>query len=578
MNPTRWTLVQKLLAAFGLLALIILLQAAYVWHSIRNIDDRLTRTTQTLIPQYQRISDLEMTIIRASLETRHAMLMRTPETREAALAEVGKLKDKADALGKEINAGLSSDEGKRRFAELDKAKDGFWAAAATIVPHIKATDAEQSLDTLIKTVVPARNAFLAKIAHQRDWQNQYLKLVTQDAMANGDRTELMILLTAAFVACISVALALLMARHVKAQLGGEPGDAVAAVNAIAQGDLGRQIDVKPGDTHSVMAALAEMRKSLTELVRGVQQGVDGVTTAAGQIASGNADLSSRTEQQASSLQQTASSMTEMTSSVRANADNARQASQMANSASEAAQRGGAVVGRVVQTMGDIQASSKKIADIIGTIDGIAFQTNILALNAAVEAARAGEAGRGFAVVASEVRSLASRSADAAREIKGLIGESVDKVGTGHELVSEAGRSMDEIVAQVKRVTDLIGEISSASEEQSRGVNEVGSAVAQIDQGTQQNAALVEESAAAAESLKQQAEQLSRTVSVFRTEADAAPRAQAAAPSSSTARAKAAPKAVKAPAPARPAPAAAPAAKPAKSAEKSAAEEEDWATF
>jgi methyl-accepting chemotaxis protein len=582
MTLSHWTLSRKLIAAFGAVSAIVVLQAVFVWASIRSIDDQLVSTNAKLIPQAQRIADLEMNIIRASLETRHAMLMRTPEKRDEAIAVILKHKDAAEAIGKEIEANLTSDEGRRRFKDMADAKAGFWNAAGEILPAVKAGDADKSLDLLVRVVIPARNAFLDKIRAQREWQDTYLARTSSESLKQGRFTEVLVLAVAALVAGLGMLMAVLLARHISRQLGGEPQQAMDAVNAIAQGDLVTPVPLRPGDHGSVMAALADMRASLTQLVRQVQQGVESVNTAATEIASGNADLSQRTEQQASNLQQTASSMTEMTASVKANADNARQANQMATSASEAAQNGGQVVGRVVQTMGDIRASSQKIADIIGTIDGIAFQTNILALNAAVEAARAGEAGRGFAVVASEVRSLASRSADAAREIKSLISESVDKVSNGHELVVEAGRSMDEIVQQVRRVTDLIGEISSASEQQSRGVAEVGSAVAQIDQGTQQNAALVEESAAAAESLKQQAAQLIQAVGVFRTSSGGAatlmvptgsslprphrPTAVRSSPVKSPVKAAPAASAV------RPSPAA---AKPAPAATTS---DDDWATF
>ena len=515
MSISRWTLSTKLAAAFGLISTIVIVSSVLVWTNIRQIDEQLVAANARLIPQAQRIADLEMHIIRASLETRHAMLMRTPERRDQALAVVFGHKDKSEVLGKEIEASLSSDEGRRRFKDMASAKDGFWQAAAQIVPHIKAGDADKSLELLEGRVIPSRNEFLVKIRAQREWQDTYLAKSSDEALKQGQMTEWLVLVVAAVVALLGGIIAVVLSRHVSRQLGGEPSDAVAAVQAIARGDLVTPVSVRPGDQASVMAALANMREALTGLVRQVQQGVEGVNVAATEIAAGNSDLSQRTEHQASNLQQTASSMAQMTSSVKASADNARQANQMAGSASEAALAGGQVVTRVVDTMGDIRASSQKIADIIGTIDGIAFQTNILALNAAVEAARAGEAGRGFAVVASEVRSLASRSADAAREIKHPINESVEKVANGHELVTEAGRSMDEIVQQVRRVTDLIGEISSASEEQSRGIAEVGTAVAQIDQGTQQNAALVEQSSAAAESLEQQAVQLTQAVGAFK---------------------------------------------------------------
>ena len=292
--------------------------------------------------------------------------------------------------------------------------------------------------------------------------------------------------------------------------------ALRVAKAVAAGDLTSNIEIQSTDeTGQLLAALKAMNESLVDIVSNVRQSSDCIATGSVQIASGNADLSQRTEEQASNLQQTAASMEQLTATVRQNSDTARQANQLADSASAAATRGGVVVGQVVGTMQAITASSKKISDIISVIDSIAFQTNILALNAAVEAARAGEQGRGFAVVASEVRNLAQRSASAAKEIKMLIGESVQRVEAGSRLVDDAGKSMDDIVNQVQRVNDLIAEISSASIEQTQGIGQVGHAIHQLDQVTQQNAALVEESAAAADSLSQQAANLAQRVSVFK---------------------------------------------------------------
>ncbi|MFP8781091.1 methyl-accepting chemotaxis protein [Hydrogenophaga sp. RWCD_12] len=313
-------------------------------------------------------------------------------------------------------------------------------------------------------------------------------------------------------AAVVVGLAWLVLRKVAASLD----QAAKVARSVAAGDLTQRVDTDRNDElGELLKALAAMKDSLLKTVAQVRSASDNIGTASAQIASGNQDLSARTEQTASSLQQTAASMEELTSTVRQSADAARQANQLAASASEIAVRGGQVVNQVVHTMEEINHSSKKISDIIGTIDGIAFQTNILALNAAVEAARAGEQGRGFAVVAAEVRNLAQRSAEAAREIKGLIGSSVDKVEEGTRLVGDAGQTMGEIVASVQRVTDIIGEITAAAGEQSDGIGQVNVAVTQLDQMTQQNAALVEESAAAAESLKDQATRLSQVVQVFR---------------------------------------------------------------
>jgi len=314
---------------------------------------------------------------------------------------------------------------------------------------------------------------------------------------------------------IGAALALLITRGLLSQLGGEPAHATAVARAVAGGDLSTPIAVRAGDTGSLMAALAHMQSSLHEVVSRVRQGSEQVAGASMQIAQGNGDLSSRTEQQASALQQTSSSMEQLGATVRQNADHARQADELANGAGAVASRGGAAVARVVETMRGINDSSRRIADIIGVIDGIAFQTNILALNAAVEAARAGEQGRGFAVVASEVRSLAQRSADAAREIKSLIAASVERVEQGTVQVDDAGATMNEVVAAIGRVTAIVREISEASREQSQGVTQVGAAVADMDRTTQQNAALVEQSAAAAESLQEQARQLVDVVASFR---------------------------------------------------------------
>ncbi len=358
----------------------------------------------------------------------------------------------------------------------------------------------------------ATQAYLGSIDQFAKLQLEKNRRAQADAAAAQSQTQLFAGIAGAVVLALGMGIAATLVRTIRAPLR----QSVALAGAIASGDLTQRIHTDRHDEFgALIRSLGHMNESLAALVGQVRASTDSIGTASTQIAGGTQDLSSRTEHQASNLQQTASSMEELSATVKNSADSARQANQLASSAAAVAARGGEVVSQVVATMDDINASSKKIADIIGVIDGIAFQTNILALNAAVEAARAGEQGRGFAVVASEVRSLAQRSAQAAKEIKGLIGASVDKVEGGARLVADAGQTMTEIVSSVQRVTDIIGEITAASLEQSDGIGQVNTAVVQLDQMTQQNAALVEESAAAAESLKDQASRLAEVVGRFR---------------------------------------------------------------
>ncbi|QNB08865.1 HAMP domain-containing protein [Herbaspirillum frisingense] len=408
---------------------------------------------------------------------------------------------------------------KELYPEIVRLVADYKTGHERLVALIEQGKRDAAMEVLKTQLTPMFRKAIDYMAELQDVNNKGSETsnATADRMYDQSRTAIFALLAT----CIAVALTLSwwIARLVARPLT----NAVAIARQVAEGDLTADIPSAHRDeTGQLLDALRQMNGNLLNIVREVRQGTDTISTASAEIATGNMDLSSRTEQQAGALEETASAMEELTSTVRQNSDNARQANQLAVSASEIAQSGGQVVGKVVDTMGAINESSRKIVDIIGVIDGIAFQTNILALNAAVEAARAGEQGRGFAVVASEVRSLAQRSAAAAHEIKGLIDDSVTKVDTGSKLVHEAGQTMNEVVASVKRVSDIVAEITAAGAEQSQGIEQINNAVVQMDENTQQNAALVEQAAAAAKALQEQATRLSQTVGVFRLDSSHVP--------------------------------------------------------
>jgi methyl-accepting chemotaxis protein len=408
-----------------------------------------------------------------------------------------------------------SDAEKALLSEIKSHETAAMPAIAKASELYLANDAMSATRVMIKEVRPVQKKWtdaLDKLVSLEDKQSAE----SQEEAASGfvSARNFMLAMLVAAVA-MGVAAAWVITRGLIKQLGGEPDYTTRIAGSIAHGNLAIAIDTRTAEKGSLLAEMNGMRNSLVDIVSQVRRGTETIGTASREIAAGNIDLSSRTELQASSLEKTASAMETLTTTVRQNAEHAREANHLAASASDVARKGGDVVSQVVGTMGEINSSASKIADIIGVIDGIAFQTNILALNAAVEAARAGEQGRGFAVVASEVRNLAQRSAAAAKEIKTLIGDSVEKVERGSKLVGQAGVTMDEVVASVKRVTDIMGEIANASAEQSAGIEQVNMSIIEMDSMTQQNAALVEEAAAAAQSLQDQAGELSRVVSIFK---------------------------------------------------------------
>ena len=520
MSSKQMTVRGKLTLAFGGLAALVLVVAASSVNALSDSEARFVHFVKGINLRALESTKVRTAVDRRAIAARDIMFVTRPEDIASIQAEAVQADEEVQrslsTLKKLVFEGADVPETARALVtKIEKIESAYRPVALKIVSLASQGDRESAAISINDECRPLLAALVsATNDYQQLTQDRAAEMIA--AARNSFVQERNLLIASSLLALLAaIGAGVLISRNLCQALGAEPAELRNIAQRVAEGDLSSIQRARSAPADSVLASLAAMQTSLASIVSQVRQGSDNIATGSSQIAMGNADLSQRTEEQASNLQQTAASMEQLSGTVKISAATAGQANQLASSAAAAAAQGGEAVGTVVKTMQEIAASSRQIADIIGVIDGIAFQTNILALNAAVEAARAGEQGRGFAVVASEVRSLAGRSAQAAKEIKQLIDASVGKVDAGTRQVNDAGVSMTEIVDQVHRVSQLIGELSSASAEQAIGIGQVGEAVMQLDQVTQQNAALVEESAAAADSLQHQANALADVVRVFK---------------------------------------------------------------
>ncbi len=518
MNLAKMKVGTRLGLGFALVLVFLVAVTAVGILRMAQIQNRLDHVISVNNVVSRLVLDMRNNVAERINSLRVLTMIADPADMEADMNRIKELAGKYTEYQTKLGAQFAIESLPEEKTLLATVKD----AEATAMPAIAkaqelwlASKPEEATRVLVKEIRPAQKKWMTALEQLGALEDKMNAQMQVDAANGFSSARTFMIIMGLLAVAISVLAAVVITRGLIKQLGGEPDYTASIAGAIADGDLSISINTTGADKNSLVFEMREMRNSLRDIVSQVRTGTETIGTASREIAAGNVDLSSRTEMQASSLEKTASAMDELTSTVKQNADNAREANQLASAASDVAVKGGQVVSEVVDTMSSIDASAKKIVDIIGVIDGIAFQTNILALNAAVEAARAGEQGRGFAVVASEVRNLAQRSAAAAKEIKALIDDSVEKVGAGTKLVGQAGVTMDEVVSSVRRVTDIMSEIANASQEQSAGIAQVNQSIIEMDSMTQQNAALVEEAAAAAQSLQDQAGELARVVSIFK---------------------------------------------------------------
>jgi methyl-accepting chemotaxis protein len=515
MSINNLTVRARLALGFGVITLVMLALGIMGLVRMSQIEGRLNDVVDVNVYKMQLLENMSSSVHIVQRVVRTLIILHEPALLEREAKKIVAARKVYDDAFAKLEKTSASDEGASLRQKTHEAQDGARAINDELMNFALSNRDAEASDLLVSKGLTANQKWLDVIQENVDLQSKATAADAAEARAAYESARRAMLLLSVLGVAAALVAGYGITRSLTRQLGGEPSYAAEVAERIAEGDLTVAVQLRAGDTSSLLCAISRMRDSLANITAQVRDGADAMASAASQIASGNADLSSRTEEQASSLGETATSMDQLNATVKANSDSAQQANRLAGEASKVALQGGEAVACVVQTMASIQTASRKIMEIISVIDGIAFQTNILALNAAVEAARAGEQGRGFAVVASEVRTLAQRSASAAKEIKSLIDSTVTQVETGSGEVKRAGETMDRVVESVRRVTSTIGEISAASTEQTLGIGQVSQAVAQMDEVTQQNAALVEEAAAASEALLEQARQLTDLVNVFK---------------------------------------------------------------